>query len=69
MRLLRHTGVYGLWLRQAKPTSDQGDYLPTLPMPLNKIDQVLAPGCSMTLIHRSECVEGVLTIERRKLEC
>src|SRR5215203_1609568 len=27
MRLLRHTGVYGLWLHQAKPTSDQGDDL------------------------------------------
>src|SRR5215203_895771 len=25
MRLLPHTGVYGLWLHQAKPTSDQGD--------------------------------------------
>src|SRR5215212_5097678 len=25
MRLLRHTGVYGLWLHQAKPTSDQSD--------------------------------------------
>src|SRR5215217_1071380 len=28
MRLLPHTGgVYGLWLHQAKPTSDQGDDL------------------------------------------
>ena len=27
IRLLRHTGVYGLWLHQAKPTSDQGDEL------------------------------------------
>src|SRR5215213_2188208 len=27
MRLLRHTGVYGLWLHQAKPTSDQGEDL------------------------------------------
>src|SRR5215207_1827536 len=27
MRLLPHTGVYGLWLHQAKPTSDQGEDL------------------------------------------
>ena len=26
-RLLRHTGMYGLWLHQAKPASDQGDDL------------------------------------------